>query len=220
MKFLFLIASFFLNTCVIADKTKQMNTNMQDQSTTNISTEVIPNLNDLDTASFGAGCFWCVEAVFQNFKGVIKVQSGYMGGDIKNPSYREVCTGTTGHAEICQITFDPNQISYAELLEILWVSHDPTTLNRQGNDKGTQYRSVIFYHNLNQKEIAEKSKREVAPNFWKDPIVTEISKASEFYVAEDYHQNYYNDNSDAMYCQYIISPKIQKIKEKYANKLK
>jgi peptide-methionine (S)-S-oxide reductase len=113
-------------------------------------------LNDLDTASFGAGCFWCVEAVFQNFKGVMKVQSGYMGGDIKNPSYREVCTGTTGHAEICQITFDPNQISYAELLEILWVSHDPTTLNRQGNDKGTQYRSVVFYHNHKTKGNCRK----------------------------------------------------------------
>jgi peptide-methionine (S)-S-oxide reductase len=148
-----------------------------------------------DTATFGAGCFWCVEAVYQQLEGVISVTSGYSGGSIKNPSYKEVCSGLTGHAEVCQIVFDPNIVSYTDLLQAFWLSHDPTTLNRQGNDVGTQYRSVIFYHNPKQKELAEQYKNELNNSHaYANPIVTEISPLTEFYKAEDYHQNYYNEN--------------------------
>jgi peptide-methionine (S)-S-oxide reductase len=177
-------------------------------------------MEKLEVATFGAGCFWCVEAVFQQMAGVRTVVSGYMGGHVDNPTYREICTGTTGHAEVAQITFDPEQISYATLLEVLWVSHDPTTLNRQGADKGTQYRSAIFYHSDAQREEAIKSKKEVAPTFWSDPIVTEITAASTFYEAEKYHQNYYNENKNVGYCRIVISPKIGKVRQKFAQKLK
>ena len=173
-----------------------------------------------EIASFGAGCFWCVEAVFQELEGVEKVISGYMGGKSANPSYREVCSGTTGHAEVVQITFDPRVISYAELLEVLWATHDPTTLNRQGADKGTQYRSVIFYHNEEQKDIAERSKSEFATKIWADPIVTEISPATTFYEAEGNHQNYYRENPSRGYCAVVISPKVAKVRQKFAGKLK
>lgn len=173
-----------------------------------------------EIATFGAGCFWCTEAVFQEFKGVLKVESGYMGGTVANPTYREVCTGNTGHAEVTRITFDPAVISYDELLEILWTTHDPTTLNRQGADVGTQYRSAIFYYSEAQKASAEKSKREVAPAIWDKPIVTEIVPASEFYPAEDYHQDYFANNPEAGYCRIVISPKVQKAREKFASKLK
>lgn len=173
-----------------------------------------------DTITLGAGCYWCVEAVFQNLKGVEKISSGFMGGSVKNPSYREVCTGSTGHAEVCQIIFDPNIISLADLLEVFWTTHDPTTLNRQGHDSGTQYRSAIFYNNDNQKSIAEESKLNVGATLWSDPIVTEITKASVFYMADDYHQNYYNNNSDAPYCSIVISPKIAKVRQKFASKMK
>lgn len=172
-------------------------------------------------ATFGAGCFWCVEAVYQQLEGVEKVESGYAGGQVKNPTYKEVCEGTTGHAEVCQITYDSNKVSYAELLEIFWRTHDPTTLNRQGNDKGTQYRSVIFYHNDEQKTIAEQSKAAVAEaELWKDPIVTEISPLPEYYAAEAYHQNYFNDNPQNSYCTYVVGPKVEKFKKKFADKLK
>jgi len=177
------------------------------------------NMNT-EIATFGAGCFWCVEAVFQELKGVIKVESGYMGGTTPNPTYREVCTGNTGHAEITKITFDPAEISYAELLEILWTTHDPTTLNRQGADAGTQYRSAIFYQNEEQRKIAEKSKAEVATKIWDKPIVTEIVPATTFYKAEDYHQDYYANNQDAGYCQIVIAPKVQKVREHFVEKLK
>lgn len=170
-------------------------------------------------ATLGAGCFWCVEAVYQQLRGVKAVVSGYMGGHVENPTYRDVCSGMSGHAEVAQITFDPNTISFEELLEVLWVSHDPTTLNRQGADKGTQYRSAIFYHNEEQRLSAEKSKEEVAPTFWKDPIVTEISAASKFYPAENYHQDYYNNHQNAGYCRVVISPKIAKVRQKFADKL-
>ena len=144
-----------------------------------------------ETATFGAGCFWCVEAVYQNLKGVQKVVSGYAGGKIPNPTYKQICTGQTGHAEVAQITYDPNQISYQDLLDVFWNTHDPTTLNRQGADTGTQYRSVIFYNNDQQKEIAEQSMTETnASGLWSNPIVTEISPIPTFYPAEDYHQNY------------------------------
>ena len=152
---------------------------------------------NLDTATFGAGCFWCVEAQFQLLDGVMSVSSGFMGGFIKNPAYREVCMGTTGHAEVCQIIFDTTKISYESLLAAFWQSHDPTQLNRQGNDVGTQYRSVIFYHNEIQKQLAEKYKNELNNSgAWEKPIVTEISNASVFYKADDYHQNYFNANGD------------------------
>ena len=173
-----------------------------------------------EIATFGAGCFWCVEAVFQELKGVLKVESGYMGGAIPNPTYREVCTGTTGHAEVTRITFDPTIISYEELLEVLWTTHDPTTLNRQGADAGTQYRSAIFYHSDEQKSKAEKSKKEVATTIWDSPIVTEIVAADTFYPAEEYHQDYYALNPNAGYCRAVISPKVAKVRATFTDKLK
>ncbi|MDQ3142467.1 MAG: peptide-methionine (S)-S-oxide reductase MsrA [Bacteroidota bacterium] len=177
-------------------------------------------IEDLETATLAAGCFWCVEAIFQDLKGVHKVTSGYLGGQVENPSYREVCSGTTGHAEACQVVFDPTIISFESLLEIFWTTHDPTTLNRQGADKGTQYRSAIFYHTDDQKVQAEKSKETVATAIWDKPIVTEISPAGIFYPAENYHQNYYAENSTASYCQIVIAPKILKLRNKFADKLK
>ena len=164
----------------------------------------------LEIASFGAGCFWCVEAVFENLDGVKAVESGYMGGHTQDPSYREICTGTTEHAEIVQITFDPTVIDYETLLDWLWRSHDPTTLNRQGADKGTQYRSATFYHSEAQRKSAETSKAS-AQKYFEDPIVTEITKASDFYPAENYHQDYYRLNKAAPYCQMVIRPKLKKL---------
>lgn len=178
-------------------------------------------MSDYKLATFGAGCFWCVEAVFQRLEGVYKVESGYSGGKVVNPSYEQVCSGTTGHAEVTQITYDPDVITFIELLEVFWKTHDPTTLNRQGADKGTQYRSVIFYHDDNQKELAEKYKIELDKSAaFNDPIVTEISEFDKFYKAEDYHQNYYNNNSNQGYCQYVIVPKLEKFKEVFKDKLK
>lgn len=179
------------------------------------------NVKAVEIATFGAGCFWCTEAVFLNVKGVEKVESGYSGGKIKNPSYREICTGTTGHAEVTQITFNPKFISFEELLEVFWNTHDPTTLNRQGADEGTQYRSVVFYHNEAQKKTAEDYKKQLeASKIYKNPIVTEISPLANFYKAEDYHQNYYALNPNQGYCQYVIRPKVDKFKKQFASKLK
>jgi peptide-methionine (S)-S-oxide reductase len=191
-------------------------------SQSNINSKNMDIKNSIsDTATFGAGCFWCVEAVFQNLKGVQIVISGYSGGSIKNPSYKEVCMGITGHAEVCQIIFDSKLIGFDELLEVFWQTHDPTTLNKQGNDIGTQYRSVIFYHNEEQKEIAEKYKKELNLNrVFDKPIVTEIVKFSNFYPAEYYHQNYYNLNNEEPYCQFVIKPKMEKFKKIFINKLK
>lgn len=175
----------------------------------------------LETATFGAGCFWCVEAIFQDLKGVQSVKSGYSGGHVKNPSYKEVCTGSTGHAEVTQIEFDPSVISFEDLLYVFWRTHDPTTLNRQGADVGSQYRSIIFYHSDKQKEIAEKSKKETdASDLYSDPIVTQIEPFAEFYPAEDYHQDYYNLNPNQPYCRLVIDPKVQKFKKKFKDKLK
>jgi peptide-methionine (S)-S-oxide reductase len=174
----------------------------------------------MEQATLGAGCFWCVEAVFQELKGVSKVESGYTGGKTRNPTYKEVCNGNTGHAEVAQITFDPEVISFEEILEVFWTTHDPTTLNRQGNDVGTQYRSAIFYHSEEQKKIAERSKREVATQIWDDPIVTEITPLGDYYTAEDYHQNFYTENPNYGYCRVIINPKLKKLREKFADKLK
>ena len=193
----------------------------EDYQKKNIS-EKDMNLNNdqFEVATFGAGCFWCVEAVFQELIGVNKVISGYMGGNVPNPSYEEVCRGTTGHAEVAQIHFDPDKIDYSTLLEVFWTTHDPTTLNRQGYDVGTQYRSVIFYHNDKQKSLAEDSKTEVAPLLWKDPIVTEIVEVGPFYQAEDYHQDFYSLNPNYGYCRAVINPKMEKFRKRFADKLK
>ena len=164
----------------------------------------------LETATFGAGCFWCVEAVFENLDGVKAVEAGYMGGETENPTYQEVCTGETGHAEVTRIYFDPEVISYEALLNWLWRSHNPTTLNRQGGDVGTQYRSAIFYHSEAQREAAIAS-IEAAQSMFDSPIVTEITPASTFYLAEDYHQDYYRLNKSAPYCQMVIRPKLKKL---------
>lgn len=175
----------------------------------------------MSVATFGNGCFWCTEAVFQQLKGVSKVTSGYSGGKIENPTYKAVCSGETGHAEVLQIEYDENQISFEELLEVFWNTHDPTTLNRQGNDVGTQYRSAVFYHNEEQrsKALAYKQQLEQA-KIWKDPIVTEITAFTKFYPAEDYHQNYFNDNGSNPYCQFVVRPKVEKFKKQFADKLK
>ncbi|MCG8320731.1 MAG: peptide-methionine (S)-S-oxide reductase MsrA [Cytophagales bacterium] len=175
----------------------------------------------MEQATFGAGCFWCVEAVFQRLNGVKSVVSGYAGGTVNNPTYKEVCSGLTGHAEVAQITYDPGIITYEELLEVFWKTHDPTTLNRQGGDVGTQYRSVVFYHNEAQKKLAEyyKSKLDESEVF-DDPIVTEISALPEFFEAEDYHRNYFNNNPTQPYCSVVIGPKVQKMEQVFAAKLK
>jgi peptide-methionine (S)-S-oxide reductase len=168
-------------------------------------------MTQAEKATFGAGCFWCVEAVFERLPGVQSVVAGYAGGTKANPTYEEVCSGTTGHAEVAQITFDPSKISYAQLLQMFWQSHDPTTLNRQGADVGTQYRSVIFYHDEQQRVAAEASKVQ-AQKMFPDPIVTEIKPLARFYQAENYHQDYYRDNSSAPYCRIVIRPKLKKLK--------
>ena len=174
-----------------------------------------------DTAIFGTGCFWCTEAIFQQLEGVQKVESGYSGGTVANPSYQAVCTGTTGHAECLRIFYDPKKISYDELLEVFWQTHDPTTLNRQGNDVGTQYRSVIFYHNNEQKQKAEKYKAELDKSgAFNNPIVTEITPEQPFYKAEDYHQNYFNENGSQPYCQFVIRPKVEKFQKVFKSKMK
>ncbi len=174
----------------------------------------------LDTATFGAGCFWCVEAIYLQVKGVVAVNSGYSGGTVKSPTYKEVCTGNTGHAEVTQISFDPKQVSFDQLLEVFWKVHDPTTLNRQGEDVGTQYRSVIFYHTEEQKIVAEKYKKELdASGAWENPIVTEVSPLAVFYKAEDYHQNYYSQNGEQPYCKFVIKPKLEKFEKVFKESL-
>ncbi len=173
-----------------------------------------------DTATFGAGCFWCVEAIFQCLEGVQRVISGYAGGEAENPTYRQVCSGTTGHAEVVQITFAPQVISFNDLLYVFWRTHDPTTLNRQGADVGTQYRSAIFYHSEEQKAVANSSKRETdVSDLWSNPIVTEIVLFLGFYPAEVYHQNYYRLNPNQPYCQLVINPKIRKFNKEFRDKL-
>ncbi len=177
--------------------------------------------NDLAVATFGNGCFWCTEAIFQQLKGVESVYPGYTGGSVKNPSYREVCTGTTGHAEAIQIKYDPSVINYRELLDIFFYTHDPTTLNRQGNDVGTQYRSAIFYHNEEQKAAAEEIISQLtAEKVYDDPIVTEVTPMDVFYMAEDYHKNYYLNNKNQGYCRAVINPKLDKFMKKYGSKTK
>jgi len=176
---------------------------------------------DLETATFGGGCFWCTEAVFQRLKGVRSVISGYSGGHVKNPTYKQVCTGKTGHAEVVQISYDPKQISYSELLEVFWKTHDPTTLDRQGPDAGKQYRSVVFYHNDEQRKLAEQAKQELdAAKAFGAPIVTKIVPFREFYAAENYHQDYYELNGRQPYCVTYIRPKMEKLEHVFRDKLK
>lgn len=176
---------------------------------------------ELEKATLGGGCFWCTEAVYLQLKGVVDVKPGYSGGHVKNPTYKEVCTETTGHAEVVQITFDPAVISFAEILEVFFVTHDPTTLNRQGNDVGTQYRSAVFYHSSKQKETAlqiianlEKEKA------YEKPIVTEVTAFNSFYPAEDYHVNYFARNKNQPYCQFVVAPKVEKFKKAFKDKMK
>ncbi len=174
-----------------------------------------------EIATLGGGCFWCVEAVFNELQGVEQVVSGYSGGSLPNPTYEQVCSGRTGHAEVAQITFDPGLVSYREILEVFFATHDPTTLNRQGADVGTQYRSVIFYHSEEQKRIAEALIAELnGAGIWPDPIVTEVTPFEVFYQAEDYHQAYYKYNSQQPYCQVVITPKLAKFRKRYASRLK
>ena len=175
----------------------------------------------MDKITLGAGCFWCVEAVFSELKGVKSVVAGYAGGTVENPSYKEVCKGNTGHAEVAQISYDPSQISLADILQVFWKTHDPTTLNRQGADVGTQYRSVIFYHTKEQGKLALQYKKELSESgAWKNPLVTEVLPISKFYRAENYHQDYYSQNGDQQYCKYVIQPKLDKFRKVFASKLK
>jgi peptide-methionine (S)-S-oxide reductase len=175
----------------------------------------------MEKATFGAGCFWCVEAVFQDLDGVEKVVSGYSNGRIANPTYREVCSGLTGHAEVIQLTYDPAKISFEELLAVFWKTHDPTTLNRQGADTGTQYRSGVYYHNEEQRRLAEEYKQKLSEaHAFEQPIVTEIEPLKSFYPAEDYHQNYYKQNGREPYCQFVVRPKVDKVRAVFGDKLK
>lgn len=175
----------------------------------------------LETATLAGGCFWCTEAVYKELKGVSDIKPGYSGGHVKNPSYREVCNGTTGHAEVIQLTFDPSVVSFSEILEVFFMTHDPTTLNRQGNDVGTQYRSAVFYHNEDQKQTAEKVIRLFEQEkVYDKPIVTEVTAFDKFYVAEDYHFNYFARNKNEPYCQYVVAPKVEKFKKIFKEKMK
>jgi peptide-methionine (S)-S-oxide reductase len=181
----------------------------------------IENTSANSTATFGAGCFWCVETLFAQLKGVDTVLSGYAGGKVKNPTYKEVCTGSTGHAEVIQISYDSSVLSYTELLEVFFNVHDPTTLNRQGNDVGTQYRSTIIYENEEQKTIAQDYINQIdLQGTFKSKIVTTLEPMDTFYVAEDYHQDYYNQNGENQYCQFVVRPKVEKFQKKYKDKLK
>lgn len=176
---------------------------------------------ELEKATLGGGCFWCTEAVYLELKGVVDVKPGYSGGHVKNPTYKEVCNETTGHAEVVQITFDPEIVSYAEILEVFFVTHDPTTLNRQGNDVGTQYRSAIFYHSENQKQTAQKVIELLTKDkAYNKPIVTEVTKFDAFYIAEDYHINYFARNKNQPYCQYVVAPKVEKFRKVFREKMK
>jgi peptide-methionine (S)-S-oxide reductase len=192
----FLLTASALNLTVLAQPTNTMNTT-----------------NKTEIADLGGGCFWCMEAVFERLPGVISVTSGFAGGTTENPTYQQVCTETTGHAEVTEIEFDPAKISYQKLLEVFWQAHDPTTLNRQGADEGTSYRSIILYRDKKQELLAEKSKLEAQKDFH-NPIVTEIVPLKKFYKAEDYHQEYYDNNSNAPYCQVVIAPKLEKLEKK------
>jgi peptide-methionine (S)-S-oxide reductase len=208
-----LLIGYLSNAQIVKNKVKKMN-----QENVKVENKAVPTNS---VATLAAGCFWCVEAVFQKLKGVEKVESGYMGGTLKDPSYKDVCTGQTGHAEVCQITYNPNIISFEELLEVFWKTHDPTTLNRQGGDIGTQYRSAVFYHNAAQRQIAENIKNDLSQSGAFDaPIVTTFEPVSVFYKAENYHQDYFNLNGSNPYCQMVVKPKVEKFKKVFSDKIK
>ena len=208
-----IILSSFLSLFSCGDKAQTVDKKLENK-------KIIMN-DSVQVATFAGGCFWCTEAVFLEVKGVEKVVSGFTGGFIKNPAYREVCNGTTGHAEGIQITFNLKEVAYEDLLEIFFATHDPTTLNKQGADVGTQYRSAIFYHSPEQKEKAEKYIQLIEKEkLYTKPVVTQIEEASVFYLAEDYHQNYYNQNKEQGYCEYVIAPKLDKLRKYYKSKLK
>jgi peptide-methionine (S)-S-oxide reductase len=212
-----ILPAFFLGILMTGCSQAQNTKNDKKQMSTDVDTAG----KNLEIATFAGGCFWCVEAQYQQLEGVVKVESGYTGGTLKNPTYREVCTGRTGHAEAINIYYDPKVISYDELLAAFWVAHDPTQLNRQGNDVGTQYRSAIFYHNEEQKNKAEEYKRKLnEEKAYDNPVVTEIAPYGVFYSAEDYHQNYYNDNPEEAYCRFVIQPKKEKFEKVFKDKLK
>jgi peptide-methionine (S)-S-oxide reductase len=206
------ISLMALQSCAQKDNTKKIKKETKTMTTATAN---------LDTATFGTGCFWCTEAIFQQLNGVEKVTSGYSGGQVKNPTYREVCSGTTGHAECLNIVYDTTKITFDELLEVFWQVHDPTTLNRQGADVGTQYRSVVFYHDEQQKARVEKYKAALDKSgAWDKPVVTTLEKFELFYPAEDYHQNYYINNTEQGYCQFVIRPKLEKFEKVFKDKLK
>lgn len=213
---MFLRNIFFLLFCVQFSFSSCLNANEYNVNFTTMNKE-----KHLDTIVFGAGCFWCVEAVFQQLNGVIQVTPGYCGGFSKNPTYKEVCNGTTGHAEVAKIVFDSSLISLPKLVEVFFMTHDPTTLNRQGNDVGTQYRSCVFCLNQDQSKVVSSIKDKLNESqIWPEPIVTEIALLEEFYEAENYHHNYYNNNKNQGYCQYVIQPKLEKFKKVFSDELK
>ncbi|WP_373493925.1 peptide-methionine (S)-S-oxide reductase MsrA [Aquiflexum sp.] len=213
----FMMGMLFFATLACAQQApSQKQKNMKDLPKTTVQ---VPE--GFEIATLGGGCFWCTEAIYQDLKGVERVESGYSGGHIDKPTYKQVTSATTGHAEVIQVMFDPKVITYGEILEIFWSTHDPTTLNRQGNDVGPQYRSAVFFHSDDQKKEAEFYKNRLAESgAFNRPIVTEITPFSNFYVAEDYHQNYFNDNGMQPYCQFVIRPKVEKFKKAFAEKLK
>lgn len=218
--FLWTICLWVVSACN-GQNTKRVTENNLTVDTNKTEQKMTDSTINVEQAIFGAGCFWCVEAVFQRVPGVIKVESGYSGGSIKNPTYREICSGLTGHAEVCKISFDPSKVSFETLLSVFWQTHDPTTLNRQGADVGTQYRSAIFYTNEAQKMAAEKLKQELDKSgAFANPIVTEITALSNYYPAEDYHQNYYNQNSGQSYCQFVIAPKLEKFEKVFGEQFR
>ncbi|MCS6807867.1 MAG: peptide-methionine (S)-S-oxide reductase MsrA [Bacteroidota bacterium] len=222
---LVLVGGVYLIMCsalsCVAQSNKQEQNVSSKERTIPVFTVQEPASGQTELATFGSGCFWCTEAIFQRVKGVLKVVSGYSGGTVANPTYKQVCEGTTGHAECVQITYDPTQIRYEDLLKIFWKTHDPTTPNRQGNDVGTQYRSVIFYHSEQQKALAERYKKELdASGAWDKPIVTQIVPMTAFYPAEEYHQNYFHNNPNQGYCMFVIRPKVEKFEAVFKDKLK
>jgi len=225
MKFLKAILIFVsftsIQSCVRANQNTNQTMTEVKGTVDSVDQIIRSNPSKYDTATFGAGCFWCVEAQFQMLDGVVKVESGFSGGHVKNPSYKEVCNGTTGHAEVTNITYDTSKISYKDMLEAFWKAHDPTQLNGQGADIGTQYRSVIFYHNEEQRKLAEEYKKRLNDEKAYDkPVVTEISPFTVFYKAEDYHQNYFNENGEQPYCKFVVAPKVEKFKKVFGEKLK
>jgi|688.fasta_scaffold06920_8 peptide-methionine (S)-S-oxide reductase len=214
---LIFLASMLMFTISCEAQTKKKKT---ENSQTNLKETTMDSLQN-EEAIFGAGCFWCVEAIFQRVPGVVKIESGYSGGTTENPTYKEVCTGATGHAEVIKLSYDAKQVSYETLLSVFWQTHDPTTLNRQGGDEGTQYRSAVFYKNEAQKESAERLKAELDKSgAFTNPIVTEISPLINYYPAEDYHQNYYNQNSEQSYCQFVIAPKLEKFEKVFGEQFR